>query len=80
MNHHAYERRKLLAYGGTFGALSLAGLPAAHAQALKINFADIGVGDPGASGGRRGDLDEFRVPLDLVGGPVYEGDPDPQAP
>ena len=41
------ERRRLLAFTGAAGALSLAGLPAAYAQAMKINFADIGVGDPG---------------------------------
>ena len=47
MNPHDHDRRRILAYGGAFGALGLAGLPAARAQALKGNFADIGVGDPG---------------------------------
>ncbi len=45
--HLDQERRRILASAGALGALGLAGLPAARAQALKVNFADIGVGDPG---------------------------------
>jgi putative spermidine/putrescine transport system substrate-binding protein len=48
MNHnHDRERRRVLASAAALGALSFAGIPAARAQALKVNFADIGVGDPG---------------------------------
>src|SRR5882672_7113754 len=43
-----YDRRRVLASAGALGAVALAGgLGDARAQAMKVNFADIGVGDPG---------------------------------
>jgi putative spermidine/putrescine transport system substrate-binding protein len=43
-----YDRRTVLASAGALGAVALAGgLGDARAQAMKVNFADIGVGDPG---------------------------------
>ena len=46
---NSFDRRSFISSAGAAGAALLAGgLPIlARAQSLKVNFADIGVGDPG---------------------------------